>query len=79
MKLGKLYAVVARLPNGHVEVLARGREPYALLVFARRSEAFSARVEEAGGDDSLLKAWKVVEFEPKGEVSTKTGPRKKDA
>lgn len=77
MKLGKLYAVVARGPNGHVEILTRGRE-YTLLVFTRRSEAFAARVEEAGGDDSLLKAWKVVEFEPKGEVSTKTGPRKKD-
>lgn len=77
MKLGKLYAIVVRGPNGHTEILTHGRG-YALMVFTRRSEAFSARVEEAGGDDSLLKAWKVVEFEPKGEVSTKTGPRKKD-
>lgn len=72
----KLYAVVAPGPHGRAEVLTSGSQ-YAPMVYSKRGDAISARVEESAGDPELLAAWKIVSFSPDGIMTTKhTKPRK---
>lgn len=65
----KLYAVVARNDHGRLVIVSSRRMP--LMVYARRSEAIAARVEEADGDATLLAGWKIVSFSADGPVTTK--------
>lgn len=73
----KLYAVVAAGPHGRAEVLYGGPRAPHMMVFTKRGEAIAARVEESGGDPTLLAAWKIVSFSPDGFMTTKPkNPRK---